>query len=53
VTASGDHGLADPQGYGAVEYAYSLMARAAGIHMADCRLIAEGGGRHHRLDLRT
>ncbi len=38
--------LADPQGYGAVEYAYSLMARDAGILMSDCRLLEEGGRRH-------
>ena len=38
--------LADPQGYGAVEYAYSLMARDAGLTMEDCRLFEEGGRRH-------
>jgi len=38
--------LADPQGYGAVEYAYSLMARDAGILMSDCRLLEENGRRH-------
>ncbi len=38
--------LADPQGYGAIEYAYSLMARDAGIDMADCRLLEENGRRH-------
>ncbi len=38
--------LADPQGYGAVEYAYSLMARDAGIVMSDCRLLEETGRRH-------
>jgi serine/threonine-protein kinase HipA len=38
--------LADPQGYGAVEYAYSLMARDAGIEMTACRLLEEGGRRH-------
>jgi serine/threonine-protein kinase HipA len=38
--------LADPQGYGAVEYAYSLMARDAGLAMEDCRLFEEGGRRH-------
>jgi serine/threonine-protein kinase HipA len=38
--------LADPQGYGAVEYAYSLMARDAGIVMSDCRLLEENGRRH-------
>jgi serine/threonine-protein kinase HipA len=38
--------LSDPQGYGAIEYAYSLMARAAGIAMSDCRLLEENGRRH-------
>lgn len=38
--------LADPQGYGAVEYAYSLMARDAGLAMEDCRLFEEGGRKH-------
>lgn len=38
--------LADPQGFGAVEYAYSLMARDAGIEMSDCRLFEENGRRH-------
>lgn len=38
--------FADPQGYGLIEYAYHLMARAAGIDMAECRLLPENG-RHH------
>ncbi|HEV3323215.1 MAG TPA: type II toxin-antitoxin system HipA family toxin [Solirubrobacteraceae bacterium] len=46
VARSGDHGLADPQGWGAVEYAYSKMARAAGIAMTECRLLEENGRRH-------
>lgn len=41
-----DKELADPQGYGAIEYAYSLMARAAGITMNECRLFEEGDRRH-------
>lgn len=32
--------------YGRTEYAYSLMARAAGIEMAETRLIEEGGRAH-------
>lgn len=36
----------DPQGYGAIEYAYSLMAKAAGIAMSDCRLEEEDGRQH-------
>lgn len=38
--------LADPQGYGLIEYAYYLMARAAGTRMSECRLLEENG-RHH------
>ena len=38
--------LADPQGYGAIEYAYSLMAQDAGIVMSNCRLLEENGRRH-------
>lgn len=38
--------LADSQGYGLIEYAYYHMARAAGIDMSECRLLAENG-RHH------
>ncbi|MEO1029283.1 MAG: type II toxin-antitoxin system HipA family toxin [Pseudomonadota bacterium] len=41
-----DKELADPQGFGRIEYAYHLMARAAGIHMEDCRLFEEGGRAH-------
>ena len=46
VSNNKDRGLADPKGYGAVEYAYSQMAKAAGITMTDCRLLPEGGRRH-------
>ena len=46
VSRSGDHGLTDPEGWGAVEYAYSRMARAAGVEMAECRLMEENGRRH-------
>lgn len=46
VSANRDRELDDPQGYGAIEYAYFLMARAAGIHMSECRLLEENGRRH-------
>ncbi|MCP4572148.1 MAG: type II toxin-antitoxin system HipA family toxin [bacterium] len=46
VSGSGDRGLADPAGYGLIEYAYHLMARAAGITMSDCRLLRENGRAH-------
>lgn len=38
--------LADPLGYGRLEYAYHLMARAAGITMTDCRLFEETDRAH-------
>jgi serine/threonine-protein kinase HipA len=38
--------LDDPRGFGAIEFAYSLMAKAAGIEMAECDLLAEGPRRH-------
>jgi serine/threonine-protein kinase HipA len=41
-----EHGLTDPQGYGRIEYAYSLMARAAGIEMSPCRLLHENERAH-------
>ena len=39
-------GLGSPRGYGAVELAYSRMARAAGIDMPETRLLEENGHRH-------
>lgn len=41
-----DKELADPQGYGCIEYAYYLMAAEAGIEMNRCRLHHEGGRAH-------
>ena len=46
VTGNKDKELEDPKGYGAIEYAYYLMAKAAGINMSECRLLEEGGRRH-------
>ena len=46
VSGNKDKELEDPQGYGAIEYAYYLMAQAAGITMSDCRLLEEHGRRH-------
>jgi serine/threonine-protein kinase HipA len=46
VSGNKDKELEDPQGYGAIEYAYSHMARDAGIAMSDCRLFEENGRRH-------
>lgn len=46
VSGNKDKELEDPKGYGAVEYAYYLMATAAGIRMSECRLLEENGRRH-------
>ena len=46
VSANHDKELNDPLGYGRIEYAYHLMARAAGITMSDCRLLEENGRAH-------
>lgn len=46
VAENRDKELADPQGYGRIEYAYSELARAAGIEMTECRLLEEGGRAH-------
>ena len=41
-----DASLGDPAGYGRIEQAYFLMAKSAGIHMTECRLMEEGGRAH-------
>ena len=46
VSGNKDKELEDPKGYGAIEYAYALMAQAAGITMSECRLLEENGRRH-------
>jgi len=46
VSGNRDKELEDPQGFGAIEYAYYLMARTAGVEMNECRLLEEGGRRH-------
>ena len=46
VSGNKDKELEDSKGYGAIEYAYSLMARACGIDMKECRLLEENGRRH-------
>ena len=46
VSGNKDKELEDPKGYGAIEYAYSLMAKAAGVQMSECRLLEENGRRH-------
>ena len=46
ITNNRDRELADPLGYGRIEYAYHLMAREAGVEMSECRLHLEGGRSH-------
>jgi serine/threonine-protein kinase HipA len=41
-----DKELADPLGFGLIEYAYYEMAVAAGIEMSACRILSEGGRQH-------
>lgn len=38
--------LGEPKGFGRIEYAYHLMATAAGINMSECRLLEENGRAH-------
>jgi serine/threonine-protein kinase HipA len=46
VKFSGDWGVADPSGYGLLEYSYYLMAKQCGIDMMECKIFAENS-RHH------
>ena len=46
VSGNKDKELEAPKGYGAIEYAYYLMAQAAGITMSECRLLEENERRH-------
>lgn len=41
-----DNELADPQGYGKIEYVYYLLAKECGIEMSECNLLKESN-RHH------
>jgi serine/threonine-protein kinase HipA len=46
VAGNKDKELEDPAGFGLIEYAYYEMARAAGIHMMECRILEENGRSH-------
>ncbi|MGI9204406.1 MAG: type II toxin-antitoxin system HipA family toxin [Woeseiaceae bacterium] len=46
VEFSGDWGVADPAGYGLLEYSYYQVARECGIEMMECRLLSENGRNH-------
>ena len=46
VSNNRDKELADPLGFGLIEYAYYQMATEAGITMMPCRIHSEGGRSH-------
>lgn len=46
VQFSGDWGIADPAGYGLLEYSYYKMALRCGINMMESRLLQENGRCH-------
>jgi serine/threonine-protein kinase HipA len=46
VQKSGDWGVADPAGYGILEFSYSQIAARCGIAMSECRLLRENGRAH-------
>ena len=46
VSGNRDREVADPLGYGLIEFAYHRMAVAAGIEMMECRLHRERGRAH-------
>jgi serine/threonine-protein kinase HipA len=46
VAFRGDWGIADPKGYGLLEYCYSRVAGQCGVAMAECRLLQENGRSH-------
>ncbi len=46
VEFSGDWGVADPAGYGLLEYTYHLIARQCGITMMESRIFEENGRNH-------
>jgi serine/threonine-protein kinase HipA len=46
ISNNSDKELADPQGFGLIEYGFYLMAVAAGIDMSESRIHREGGRSH-------
>jgi serine/threonine-protein kinase HipA len=46
IDANRDKELADPRGFGLIEYAFSRMAGDVGVDMAECRLHQEGRRSH-------
>ena len=46
VEYNGDWGVADPAGYGLLEYSYYKTAKRCRINMMECRLFSENGRNH-------
>jgi len=46
VEFSGDWGVADPSGYGLLEYSYYVMAGKCGVDMMESRVFSENGRNH-------
>jgi len=46
VEFSGDWGVADPSGYGLLEYSYHLIAKECGIQMMESSIFSENGRNH-------
>ncbi len=46
ISENRDKELADPKGFGLIEYGFYLLAVAAGIDMSPCRIYREGGRAH-------
>lgn len=46
VSGNKDREIDTEKGFGAIEFAYSLMAQVAGIKMSECRILEEKGRRH-------
>lgn len=46
ISNNKDKELADPQGFGCIEYAYYKLAQKASITMSECRILKEGERRH-------
>lgn len=46
ISNNRDKELADPRGFGLIEYGFHLLAVAAGIDMSECRIHREGGRSH-------
>ena len=46
ISNNGDKEGPDPEQFTRIEYAYSLMAKKAGINMEECRLLEENGRAH-------